>query len=207
MHIQLTYFGSVLADKLASSWPWYMTRATGIVAAILMTILIMSGIGLLTGLTYRFLEPLTAWATHRAIGIAFTVAAFVHVFSLLFDKFVGFNLWDLLIPFKTTYQPARIGSWQAGSFYIALGIIALYLTIAIIVTSIVWVNQRQKLWRLTHYTSYIVLVFVFLHGMFSGTDLKKGIFRIVWVVGGIIVAYAVLRRLLRAGTIMGGKKS
>lgn len=49
-----------LATRAKSSWPWYITRAAGFVAAISLILLMLSGIGFITGGTFRFLEPLTA---------------------------------------------------------------------------------------------------------------------------------------------------
>jgi len=196
---------SLIATKLSSSWPWYLTRASGLIAAVLMVVLLLSGVGLLTGFTYRFLEPLIAWSAHRAVGIAFTVSVMVHIFSLIFDKFVGFSILDLLVPFKSGYQPATIAGYKLGSFYMALGILAMYLIIAIVVTSLLWVNKKQRIWHLVHFTSYAVVAMVFFHGMFMGTDLKQGFYRWLWVAGGVVIVYAIIRRLLRAGTIRVGK--
>ena len=60
-----------LKSRSSVTWPWYITRAAGIIAVVLLILLILSGIGQITGFTFRFLEPLNAWAVHRAIGIAF----------------------------------------------------------------------------------------------------------------------------------------
>lgn len=68
-----------LVQRVQTSWPWYLTRAAGIVAAVSLIILMLSGIGQITGNTFRFLDPLTAWATHRALGIVFGVSVLVHM--------------------------------------------------------------------------------------------------------------------------------
>lgn len=67
-----------LMKRTQSTWPWYITRASGLVAAAALVILILSGVGFITGRSFAFLEPLTAWATHRAIGIVFAVAVSIH---------------------------------------------------------------------------------------------------------------------------------
>ncbi len=194
-----------VVKRVKSSWPWYITRASGLMAAILLVILIVSGVGILTGGTFKFLEPLVAWAAHRAIGLAFGVAVLVHVFSLLFDKFVGFNFADLLVPFISNYKPVTVGGYHLGSIYMALGTIALYFVVAIIITSLVLMTKKPRPWKLVHFLSYAVLVLTFIHGMFLGTDLSKGIFRLLWVIGGILLLVPLSQRMWRAFTLKGGR--
>lgn len=189
-----------LADRASNSWPWYITRASGLVAAASLVILLLSGIGQITGYSFRFLEPITAWATHRALGIAFGVSVLVHVFSLLFDKFISFNFFQLLIPFISDYRRVVIGGVHLGSLYVALGILAFYATLVVVLSSLLWVDKRQGLWRLLHYLSYFIIVFIFIHALYLGTDLAHGIFRLLWILAGISIALAVLTRLRRART-------
>ena len=134
-----------VTDRARSSWPWYLCRASGLIAAVSLVLLLLSGIGQVTGFTYKLLEPLTAWASHRALGIVFGLSVFVHVFSLLFDHFMPFNLLHLLIPWLSDYKPATIFGMHVGSLYLALGIIALYLTAAIVITSLVWIDIKPCL--------------------------------------------------------------
>jgi sulfoxide reductase heme-binding subunit YedZ len=194
---------ALLLQKLSTSWPWYVARASGLVAAIVLALLILSGVGLLTGLTYRWLEPLAAWRAHRSLGIALLVAVMVHIFTLLFDTFVGFSLLDLLIPFHSHYDQATIGGWHPGALYLTFGVIGLYVMLAIVVTSLLWINKKPRPWRLTHFLSYVLLGLVFFHGLFTGTDLKHGLVRFVWLVSGIVLLYALVQRLRRAFTISG----
>ena len=197
---------SVAADSFAGkqikkNWPWYVTRATGMIAAVLLLLLILSGVGLLTGYTYKLLEPLPAWAAHRALGLAFGVSTLLHVFCLLFDKYIGFTVFDLLVPFRSAYKPVTIGGVHLGSLYVALGIFALYAIIAVIITSLLWINNKPKPWRALHYLSYVALVFVFIHGLFLGTDIDLPVVKVFWILGAIAAVVSISIRLYRARTI------
>lgn len=187
---------TVLLHKLASSWPWYISRASGIVAAVLLLLLALSGIGQVTGFTYRFMEPLMSWSVHRAIAIAFGVCVCFHGISLLFDKFVPYNIFQIIIPFTSPD-----GGIKNGSLYTAYGILAAYLGAILIFTSLYWMNKKQKTWRLLHYLSYILVALVFLHGLYLGTDIHHGFLRVLWWIAGIILITGILSRLLRVGTI------
>ncbi len=197
--------GPTVAQKILqradSSWPWYVTRASGFVAAAALFMLILSGIGLVAGGAFRFLEPLTAWASHRALGLTFGISVLIHMSSLLFDHFVPFNILDVLVPWLSNYKPVSLFGFQLGSLFVALGVLAFYGVAAIIITSIVWVDKKPHTWKIFHLLSYLVLLFVFVHALYLGTDLAGGILRLVWLALGLIMALAILYRLWRAKTI------
>ncbi len=193
--------GPSVADQLksraATSWPWYLTRASGWVAAISLVILMLSGIGFITGTSFKFLEPLTAWATHRALSYVFGVSVLVHIISLLFDTYVPFTVAQLLVPFLSTYKQVSVGSYHLGSLGVALGVIAMYLTIAVIISSILWIDKKPHLWKVIHFLAYLVMIFVFFHALYIGTDLASGVLKIVWIIFGVAVAIAIVYRLRR----------
>ncbi len=190
-----------LINKLEISWPWYLTRASGMVAGISLVILMLSGVGLITGHTFSFFEPLTAWASHRALGITFAVAVTLHVVALYFDNFVPFSIIDLLVPFASTYKRIEIFGLSVGSLYVALGVLSLYIAAAITLTSLFWIEKAPKTWKVTHILSYLAVIMVFFHALFLGTDLAGGIFRVLWIVLAGVVAYACLARLWRAKSV------
>jgi len=190
-----------VASRLNTSWPWYVTRASGLVAAASLVILLLSGIGQVTGYTFKFLQPITAWATHRALGLAFMGAVITHILALLFDRFIPFGVADLLIPFVSNHAPATIVGINVGSLFVALGILSLYLTILIVVTSLFWIDKKPYFWKLIHLLSYAVMAAIFFHGLFLGTDISSGWGRVIWIGSAIIVTVAVVHRLRRANSI------
>lgn len=186
-----------LLTRAKSSWPWYITRAAGFVAAISLILLMLSGVGFITGLSFKFLEPLTAWATHKAIAYVFGISVIVHVVALLFDKYVPFTVAQILVPFLSSYQEITIAGYHLGSLYVALGIIALYLVLAIILSSILWIDKKPHTWKVFHFLAYLVIIFVFFHALYLGTDLTDGALRILWIIFGVSVAVATVYRLRR----------
>lgn len=186
-----------LETRAKSSWPWYITRAAGFVAAISLVLLMLSGIGFITGATFHFLEPLTAWATHKAIAYVFGVSVFIHVVALLFDTYVPFTIAQALVPFLSNYHNISFENYHIGSLYVALGVIAMYFVLAIILTSILWIDKKPHTWKLFHFLAYLTMIFVFFHALYLGTDLTHGIFRILWIAFGVGVTIAILYRLRR----------
>lgn len=190
-----------VAIKAKASWSWYATRASGLVAAFLLVLLILSGIGQVTGMTYRVVEPLNAWRLHRALGIAFGASVVVHVVVLLFDKFAPFTILQVLLPFTSTYMPVTIGGLHLGSLYVALGVFAMYAAAAVLLSSLFWIDKKPFLWRLMHYLSYLLVILIFFHGLFIGTDTRHGLTRVIWLGFGLVILAGIFSRLRRAWTI------
>ena len=190
-----------LVERAKVSWPWYLTRISGMVAAVSLVLLMLSGVGLITGNTFSFFEPITAWASHRALGITFSLSVLLHVGALYFDNFVPFSITSLLIPFASDYKQIQLFGYSVGSLYIALGVISLYITAAITITSLLWIEKKPKLWKVTHLLSYLAMIFVFVHALYLGTDLSSGILRWAWIGLGFAVLYASLARAWRAKTV------
>lgn len=193
-----------LTDKiihnLSESWPWYIARGSGIIAAITLIVLMVSGIGQITGTTFRFLDPIVAWASHRALGIVFGISIGAHVISLLFDSFLKITIIEALVPWVSDYRPVTILGIPVGSLYLALGIIAFYLSLAIVVTSLLFIAKKPYFWKIIHLTSYAVLALVFFHALYIGTDFAHGWLRVLWIIVGISLAIFSIIRLRRAFT-------
>jgi predicted ferric reductase len=174
--------------RIISTWPWYLVRGAGIVAAISLVILVLSGIGSVTGHIFRFLEPITAWASHKALGIILGVSILIHMIGLLFDHFVPFDLLTLLVPWLSNYKPVNLFGLQLGSLFVALGVLAFYLIVIIIIVSLLWIEKKPKLWKITHLLSYVAVLFVFVHALYLGTDFANGVPQLLWIITGASIA-------------------
>lgn len=166
-------------------WPWYFTRASGLVAYFLLFLLLVSGIGIKTSWTFKFLSPTFAWLNHRYIGMALTFSVIVHLISLLVDNFLKFTILDVFVPFVSSFKPV----------YLSLGIIGFYLLVAVIISSIFTITRFPKAWRLLHYLPYPLFIVLFIHGYFIGTDTKVLAIKMMYLVTGVIVAWLSLYRL------------
>ena len=206
MHPDLTMIGAstvkVIAQRVSVSWPWYVIRAAGFVAAALLILLAISGIGQVTGLIYRFIEPIKMWAIHKAIAIGLVISIAVHVGFLLFDHYLPFSLTQILVPFASHYSNGtKLLGIPLGGIAVTMGILAMYLVIIIVLSSLGWIDTKRKAWRKTHYLSYVVFFLVFLHALYTGSDLKYGLFRFGWIFLGLAVLVAILIRRRRSGTV------
>jgi|SRR5581483_2927127 predicted ferric reductase len=192
----------VVAQRLDASWTWYIVRGAGFVAAGLIVLLMLSGIMQVTGLIYRFIEPITAWAIHKALAIALCVSIATHIGFLLIDHYVRFSLVQVLVPLESRYSNGTSFLGVAlGSLAVSMGILAMYGVAIIVASSLGWIDTKKRTWKSLHYLSYVVAVLIFLHALYTGSDLKYGLFRLAWIgIGGVVIT-GILSRLWRAGVI------
>jgi predicted ferric reductase len=149
------------AIVVTSSTPlWYATRATGLVALVLLTA--SMALGLLSSV--RFQRP--AWPRFVTLGLHRNLALLalgftaVHVLTTVLDSFVSIPLQDAFIPFISSYRPIWVG----------LGAIALDLMLALIITSLLRTRMGLRSWRIVHWTAYLCWPVAVLHGLGTGTD-------------------------------------
>jgi sulfoxide reductase heme-binding subunit YedZ len=180
--------GHYAAFVQTSSTPlWYATRATGLVALVLLTI--SMALGLLSSVRYqrpgwpRFVTQ----GLHRnvsLVALAFTVA---HVLTTVLDSFVSIPVQDAVIPFVGSYRP----------FWVGLGAIAFDLMLALTITSLLRTRMTFGVWQAVHWTAYACWPVAVVHGLGTGTDTP-----VRWVLAlaaacVAVVAGLTLWRLLR----------
>ena len=189
-------------ERFAGSWTWYGIRAAGWVAAILLVLTVLMGIGQVTGFTYRYIEPIQAWAIHKATSLALAVAIAIHIGLLLIDKYMHFSLAQILIPFTSNYNNGtKLLGLGLGSLAIAFGVLAMYGIALIVLTSLGWIDSKKEAWQKIHFISYLVALFVILHVLYSGTDVRSGWLRAIWIILALVVVAGFISRIRRSGSL------
>src|SRR5574341_31672 len=119
---------------------WYITRASGLVAYILLWLSTAWGLAisskifdphLLRNYTYDFHEFLSL------LAIGFLV---IHLSVLTLDHYLPFSVTQVLVPFTSTYRPLWVG----------IGVIAFYLTLLVSVTFYLRRYIGVRAFRLIH---------------------------------------------------------
>jgi predicted ferric reductase len=159
----LPQLGGHAAIVVTSSTPlWYITRATGVVALVLLTIGMALGLLIAVRFEGRHWPRFITIGLHRnmsLLALAFTVA---HVLTTITDNFVPIDLQDAFVPFISPYRPLWLG----------LGAIAFDLLIALTVTSLLRARLGHRSWRLVHWTAYLCWPVAVLHGFGTGSDTR-----------------------------------
>jgi sulfoxide reductase heme-binding subunit YedZ len=164
---------------------WYLTRATGIVALVLLTATIVLGVvGTARAASPRWPRVVTA-GLHKNLALTATALVVVHVITTVLDPFVSISVVAAFVPFASDYRP----------IWLSLGAIAFDLLLAVLVTSLVRDRLNVRVWRAVHLLVYACWPIALWHGLGTGTDTKLGLVLTINVVCVLVVAAAIWWRL------------
>lgn len=181
---------------------WYLTRSSGIVSWLMLTATVIWGILVSTKAFPNQRQPTWLLALHRWLAGLTLVFLALHLIALVADNYVSFGIADLVIPYASEWKPGAI----------ALGVIAMWLLIAVQLTS--WAMRRlpRRIWRLVHLTSYAAFWLTSLHAAFAGTDRTSLLYQVTAAASILAVAWALMyrvanRRAVRRAERAASKKS
>lgn len=151
----------------STEYIWIFTRVFGMVSIILLFAVVLIG-------EFRLLGYHRFFKFHHFLGITTFYVVMLHFVSAIFDKFK----WG-----KTLGIVDYLGTNFSDKWMIALsvGALAFYLIVLIGVTSAYSVMRKigYRKWKLTHFLSYLTLIFAFGHSIVLGTDFNHSGFKLV----------------------------
>jgi sulfoxide reductase heme-binding subunit YedZ len=156
--------GHLLAAPVlsGSSLLWYTTRATGIVALVLLTATVMLGVvGTARAASARWPRVVTA-GLHRNLALTSTALIVVHVVTTVVDPFASIGLVAAFVPFSSGYRP----------LWLSLGAVSFDLLLAVLITSLLRDRLSHRFWRLVHLLVYVSWPVALWHGLGTGTDTR-----------------------------------
>ena len=139
---------------------WFTARGAGIVSLLLSTAVVC--LGLLTTLRFerrdwpRFLTV----ELHRSIALVSVIFVAIHVVTAVLDPFTSLGIVAALVPFASSYRPVDV----------ALGVISVYLVLAVLLSSLVRDRLSQRTWRAIHWLAYAAWPMAVLHSVTAGSD-------------------------------------
>ncbi len=169
---------------------WYLSRSSGIVAWALLTASMIWGLLFTTRILKGHPTPKWLLDLHRHLGglaLAFTA---LHLVALWADSYVEFGIADLFVPFAS--------DWKSGP--VALGVMALYLLVAVEGTSLAMKRLPRKTWRNIHLASYGLFWIATLHGITAGTDATHPAYWAANTLAAAAVVFLTVYRLLAERT-------
>ncbi len=174
----LQKFRSLLGMDSVQIW-WYVTRASGLTGYFLLWLSMLWGFAIPSRIIQPILDSTFTYDFHEhlsLVGLGFVV---LHVIVLLFDKYLPFNILQILIPFIDTYRPLWVG----------LGIISFY--ILLLVTFTFYLRQRigKRAFRAIHLLSLLGYLGTTLHGLFAGTDSALPVVKFLYVGTFLVVVF------------------
>jgi methionine sulfoxide reductase heme-binding subunit len=175
---------------------WYTTRATGVVAIVLLTVSVVVGILTTTRAKSRSLPGFAVSELHNRVSLLAAVFVALHVLTAIIDTFVPIGIAAAVVPFASSYRPLPM----------ALGTVAFDLLVAVCISSAFRHHLKAPTWRAIHWLVYASWPLAFIHGLVMGTDLRFGWMQIVSAFCGASVLGATVWRV-RAGPHQQGART
>jgi methionine sulfoxide reductase heme-binding subunit len=163
---------NVLGSSLAV---WYLMRASGVVALVLLTAVFALGIATAKRWHPVRLPRFVTAALHRSISLLSVVFLAIHVATAVIDPYAHVSVLATVIPFTA----------GSNALWVGLGAVSLDLVAALIVSSLLRRRIGQRAWKAIHWIAYLSWPVALAHTIGSGTDMATPWLRIV---GGLSLA-------------------
>ncbi len=172
---------------IGPSVSWYLTRSTGVVSLLLLTVTMVLGVIDVNRWSTPTWPRFVLDSLHRTVSLLVLVFLCLHILTAILDSFAPISLLEAIVPFIGSYRPLWLG----------LGAVAFDLLLALTITSLMRQRLGHRAWRITHWLAYACWPIALLHGLGTGSDVKS-----LWSLGltaicVVAVAVAVCVRALR----------
>ena len=168
---------------------WYVTRASGIIAYLLLWFSTVLGLAVTSKYLDGMLDRIFTYDFHEFISLLAVAFTLVHVLVLTLDRYLPYSLAQILIPFISPYRP----------FWVGVGVIAFYVTILVTVTFYLRNRIGTRAFRVIHILSLLGYIGVTLHGYYAGTDTALPTMQILYKVSGLAVLFLTVYWLVLLG--------
>lgn len=140
-----------------NEFAWYLSRATGAVSLILLTVVLV--LGVVSTSSERPRRTTIANAVHRSLGLGLGVFLLTHIVTAIIETYVSIDWISAIVPFTSGYQPLWVG----------LGTVAFDLLLALIVTSVLRHRLPESVWRFVHQSSWALWLLAVVHAVMLET--------------------------------------
>ncbi len=165
---------------------WDVARAGGFTAYVLLTLAVAIGLALSVHLQSPRWPRIINSELHNFLTLLSLIFIGVHVLAVWIDPFTRFGWNEVFIPLVSYYRPV----------WMALGIVALYLGLAIGISTWVrpWIGYTW--WRRLHVFTLLAYALVTVHGIATGSDTQTWWGIAIYVASVALVGSLLFRRLL-----------
>lgn len=166
---------TAIPHTLAKEGWWIASRASGIVALVLVTISVTIGLTMAGKPVRKPGFNRTMRAIHEQTALAGLVAIGVHGLAIFADPWLKPGIAGVTVPFALGLH----------TFWTGLGVIAGYLAMLLGLSFYLRRQIGAKLWRKAHRATIAVYVLGLFHALGSGTDTGSPIF-LLWAFGSAV---------------------
>lgn len=142
---------------------WYTTRATGIVALVLLTGTLVLGMLTAGRVRSRSWPGFAQADLHKRVSLLAMVFVAFHVLSSVLDTYVNVGWAAIVVPFASPYRPVWTG----------LGTVGVDLILAVAISSALRQRISARTWRGIHWLAYGSWPVAMSHSLGMGTDASQ----------------------------------
>jgi predicted ferric reductase len=176
---------ATLAATSGSTY-WYLTRSTGGVALLLLTVAIVLGVLDVRRFSTPQWPRFVVDSLHRNVSLLAMAFLALHILTSVLDSFAPISLIDAVIPFGGSYRP----------FWLGLGAVSFDMLVAVTITSLLRQRMGYATWRAIHWLTYASWPIALLHGFGTGSDVQATWLLALSIGCLLLVLAAVLARVL-----------
>ena len=167
---------------------WYLSRGTGVLSLVMLTLVIVLGALTRGGRALPGLPRFAVAGLHRNLSLLSVAFLAVHITTAVIDPYVTLRWVDAVVPFGASYQPVWVG----------LGALSMDLMIALVATSLLRRRIGHRVWYAVHALVYASWPIALVHTFMLGPDVNSGLQRWLAVGCALASATALGSRLLTA---------
>jgi DMSO/TMAO reductase YedYZ heme-binding membrane subunit len=148
-----------------SPYFWYTTRATGLVALVLFTIVVCLGAFVSNRVGGSAVGRFELNELHRSVSMVAMAFLVLHIVTTVVDSYVPTGWLSTIIPMTSNYK-----RWD-----VAVGAVAFDLMLAVWASSLMKARIANSSWRFIHWFSWLAFAAAIVHSFLIGTDARSGI--------------------------------
>ena len=139
---------------------WYVSRATGVVSVVLLTVVVVLGLVTSGRRRPRGDSATIVMALHRWLSLGMAVFLVTHIATAIAETYVSIDLVSAVLPFTSGYETLWVG----------LGTLAFDILVAVVVTSLLRHRLTERTWRGVHVLSFALWPMAIVHGVALGSS-------------------------------------
>lgn len=181
--------------SLTSPYLWYTTRATGLVALVLLTLVVTLGTLVANRIGGTVVGRFELNELHRSVSLVAMVFLVLHILTTVADSYVSTGIISAVVPFTSSYKDVAV----------TVGAVGFDLILAVWVSSLLKVRIKNQSWRFIHWFSWLAFTAAIVHSFLIGTDTRRGAGLILVGLCALSVIVAALWRYVARPTRAAGR--
>jgi methionine sulfoxide reductase heme-binding subunit len=168
---------------------WIVLRAAGIGAYVMLFLSVAFGLSATSAPFDKRFAKASSISVHQFMSTVGLALLSIHIGGLLLDSYMHFGPVQILIPGASSYRPVPV----------ALGVVGMYATVLVLVSSWFRKGYSPKLWRALHMAAVPAFVLSMLHGVFAGADATRRWMFLLYIATACIIVFLLILRGLTVG--------